>query len=446
MKIAIIGASGFVGLRLVERLHLEGKAEIIPIAHAYRSLAVLARFSLPWKVADATDAAALAEALKGCDAVVHAALGDAPQIVAMAAALYPAAQQAGVKRIVALSSAAVHSLTPLPGTEDATPPLTKQKSEYNVAKAKAELLLNEARASGTVELVQLRPSIIHGPRSRLVADIANQLLTGNAWLVGDGSGICNAIAVDNLIDAIWLALTTPGADRQTFLVNDRETVTWRDFYGAIATAVGTDLSRVHTIVPPDFTESASEKLARFAAKKSIMALLPSVPRRVKRLAKAAAVAWPEPRQPEGWCLPSGPAPKISEEMCQLQSCRWRFPTAKAEKMLGFVPALPFGEAMRRTGAWLEFTGIARTNYPDRILPKETKKTCTPYALRFLCYLLFKKPPRIKLTRGPLHPLCVRAPCPLCNGSSWKITAACSFSAHCWLCPANTAAACTHTRS
>jgi len=359
MKIAIIGASGFVGLRLVERLHLEGKAEIVPIAHAYRSLAVLARFSLPWKVADATDADALAEALKGCDAVVHAALGDASQIVTMAKALYPAAQKAGVKRIVALSSAAVHSLTPLPGTHDETAPLANQKSEYNTAKAKAELILNNARAQGTVELVQLRPSIIHGPRSRLVADIAGQLLAGNAWLVGDGSAICNAIAVDNLVDAIWLALTTPEADRQTFLVNDREVVSWRDFYTAIAASVGTDLSRVHAITPPDFKDSASEKLARLAAKETAMALMPLIPRRVKRFAKAAAAAWPEPTQPAGWCLPGGPTPKISEEMCQLQSCRWRFPTAKAEKVLGFAPALSFGDAMKRTGAWLEFTGIAR---------------------------------------------------------------------------------------
>jgi nucleoside-diphosphate-sugar epimerase len=359
MKIAIIGASGFVGLRLVERLHLEGKAELVPIAHAYRSLAVLARFALPWKVADATDPVALADALTGCDAVVHAALGNAPQIVAMAEALYPAAQKAGVKRIVALSSAAVHSLTPLPGTDEATPILTRQKSEYNVAKARAELALDRARQNGTVELVQLRPSIIHGPRSRLVADIAGQLLAGTAYLVGDGSGICNAIAVDNLIDAIWLALTTPDADRQTFLVNDREAVTWRDFYGAIASATGTDLTRIHSIVAPDFKDNASEKLARLAAKKSVLSVMPAIPRRVKRLAKAAASAWAEPAQPAGWCLAPGPQPAITEEMCQLQSCHWRFPTAKADKILGFAPTVSFGEAMRRTGAWLQFAGVAR---------------------------------------------------------------------------------------
>lgn len=359
MKIAIIGASGFVGLRLVERLHLTGQAEVVPIVHQYRSLAVLGRFTLPWRVVNPSDPAALGDALKGCDAVVHAALGDPGQIVTMAEALYPAAERAGIKRIVALSSAAVHSLTPASGTDETTPILTNQKSDYNTAKAKAEVVLDAARRRGKVELVQLRPSIIHGPRSRLVADLASQILGGTAYLVDQGSGICNAVSVDNLIDAIWLALTTPAADGNTFLVNDREVVTWREFYAAIAAGVGSDLSGVHAVQPPEFKASPSEKLARIAATKTVQATLPLVPARVKRLAKAAAAAWATPGPGAGWSLPEAPRPRVTEEMCQLQACRWRFPTAKAERVLGFAPALTFADGMKRTATWLEFTGIAR---------------------------------------------------------------------------------------
>lgn len=360
MKIAVLGASGFIGLRLVERLHLEDRAEVVPVVHAYRSLAVLARFNLPWRVTDPTDVAALATALEGCDAVVHAALGDAKQIVAMAEALYPSAARAGVKRIVALSSAAVHSLTPAPGTDDATPPLLKQKSEYNSAKARAETILTAARRRGRVELVQLRPGIVHGPRSRLVADLAGQLRDGTAWLVDDGTGICNAIAVDNLIDAIWLALQAPEADGEVFLVNDRETVTWRDFYAAVARAAGTDLRGVHAVTPPEFRSSPSEKLARLAATPGAMALMPAIPARAKRLAKAAAAAWPATSLPDGWRLPDPARPNVHEEMCELQRCRWRFPIARAERILGYHPALSFEAAMQRTAAWLRFAGVVRT--------------------------------------------------------------------------------------
>lgn len=359
MKVAIIGASGFVGLRLVEQLHLTGRAEVVPVVHAYRSLAVLARFALPWRVTNASDPVALGEALKGCDYVVHAALGDAAQIVTMAEALYPAAAKAGVKRIVALSSASVHSLAPAPGTDENTPILVNQKTEYNAAKAKAETILDNARKRGKVELVQIRPSIIHGPRSKLVADIARQLLDKTAYFVDDGQGICNAIGVDNLIEAIWAALSKPEADRHSFLINDRENVTWRDFYGAIATAVGTDLSGVHAVRPPEFHPNASEKLARIAATKPVLATLPLVPARLKRLAKAAAAAWPTPGGSSSWTLPESMRPRPTEEFCQLQSCRWRYPTTKIETVLGFVPPVSFAESMRRTAAWLEFAGLSQ---------------------------------------------------------------------------------------
>jgi 2-alkyl-3-oxoalkanoate reductase len=359
MKIAVIGASGFVGLRLIEHLHLTGRAEVVPVVHAYRSLAVLARFALPWRVTDPSNPIALSEALQGCDYVVHAALGDASQIVNMAEALYPAAELAGVKRIVALSSASVHGLTPAPGTDETTPILVNQKTEYNAAKAKAEGILDHARRRGKVELVQLRPSIIHGPRSKLVADIAEQLTSGTAYLVNQGHGICNAISVDNLIEAIWRSLTKPEADKNTFLVNDREIVTWQEFYAAIAAAVGVDMTGVHHVTAPDFRPSASEKLARIAAAKPVMATLPLVPARVKRLAKAAAAAWSTPGAPSGWTLPERPRPRLTEEICQLQSCQWRYPTVKAEQVLGFTPSLSFLDSMRRTAAWLEFAGLAR---------------------------------------------------------------------------------------
>jgi nucleoside-diphosphate-sugar epimerase len=359
MKVAVSGASGFVGLRLVERLHLEGQTEVVPVVHAFRSLAVLARFRLPWQVVDPTNVAALAEALRGCDAVVHAALGDARQIVRMAEALYPAAERAGVRRIVALSSAAVHTLTPAAGTDDESPPIVRQKSEYNAAKARAERILTAARTRGRVELVQLRPGIVHGPRSRLVADLAAQLQAGSAWLINDGAGICNAIAVDNLIDAIQLALQRPEADRHVFLLNDRETVTWRDFYAAIATAAGTDLRAVHAVQPPVFRASPSERLARLAATDVAMALMPALPARLKRIAKAAAAAWTYPAVPDAWRLPDAVRPHVTEELCQLQSCQWRFPTAKAERVLGYKPGLTFAAAMERTAAWMRFAGVVR---------------------------------------------------------------------------------------
>jgi hypothetical protein len=44
------------------------------------------------------------------------------------------------------------------------------------------------------------------------------------------------------------------------------------------------------------------------------------------------------------------------EISILQTCSYRFPTAKARRMLGFAPPVAFDEACRRTVAWLGFAG------------------------------------------------------------------------------------------
>jgi len=46
LKIAVLGANGFIGSRMVELLHLEGLVEVRPIVRTMYSLARLSRFNL----------------------------------------------------------------------------------------------------------------------------------------------------------------------------------------------------------------------------------------------------------------------------------------------------------------------------------------------------------------------------------------------------------------
>ena len=62
MKIAVIGASGFVGTRLVEHFVLGRFAEVVPVVRSFSSLAVLSRFELPGKGCDDMDSDQLASA------------------------------------------------------------------------------------------------------------------------------------------------------------------------------------------------------------------------------------------------------------------------------------------------------------------------------------------------------------------------------------------------
>jgi nucleoside-diphosphate-sugar epimerase len=234
MKWAVLGASGFVGSRFVERMHLAGGDAVRPIVRNYSSLARLARFELDWRVADLADVSNLTKALAGCDVLLHSIVGDETVILGTIGPVYEAARLAGVRRIVYLSSASVHGLTPEPNTNEETPLSDQQPFSYNNAKVRAERAWAKLRGTGRVEVVGLRPSIVFGPRSRWCSDIAQQILDGTAYLLRDGSGFCNTIYIDNLIEAIFRAAETPDINGEYFLVRDRETVMWRDFYEPIA--------------------------------------------------------------------------------------------------------------------------------------------------------------------------------------------------------------------
>ena len=111
------------------------------------------------------------DALAGCDVLVHCVAGDAKTIVGAAGPAYAAAQRAGVRRLVYLSSGSVHGQAPAAGTDETTPLRDDQPIAYNNAKVRAERQLQKLRATGDVELVILRPGIVTGPRSYWVDEL-----------------------------------------------------------------------------------------------------------------------------------------------------------------------------------------------------------------------------------------------------------------------------------
>ncbi|HEY9871638.1 MAG TPA: NAD(P)-dependent oxidoreductase [Candidatus Obscuribacterales bacterium] len=356
LKVAVIGASGFIGSRAVEILHLRGLAEVRPVVRTYSSLARVSRFNLDARVADALDKTAMRQALDGCDVVVHSVLGDPPVITGTVAPVYEAAQQSGVKRVVYLSSIAVHGLAPPPGTNESSPLSLTQPLPYSRAKIRAEQRLLRLREKGSVEVVILRPGIVFGPRSRWTAELADQLLQGTACLVDDGQGICNTTYVDNLVEAIFLAATVNNVDGQAFLIGDRETVTWADFYAPVAAAFGVELNEIPRVDVPQGAQDLRELVERIRVSSPVQGVAPFVPARLKRAIKAGVKGLIAPPAASEWSRPEPPAPAVSKEAALLQRCRYKVPCAKAESMLGYQARVPFAEGCRRSIGWLAFAG------------------------------------------------------------------------------------------
>lgn len=355
MKVAIIGANGFIGSRLVEVFHLGGEHTVVPIVRKPASLALPARFALEWRLGDALDVASLTKSLEGCDAVIHAAIGDPLQIEKMPAILAAAASAAKIKRVVYLSSASVHGQNIPAGTTEASPLHTTHSLDYNNAKVRAERSFFAECSRYQLEGYALRPGVVYGPRSRWIADLADELREGRAWLFDAGRGICNSIYVDNLIHAIRLCLTATAGAGEAYLVGDSETVTWADFYRHAAQNVGAAEDTIHAVTQlPTFERSFRARVEKAAAQPWMQSLLPAVPFKLKRATKTLLASWNPPSSPDAWSLPGRPGPQISEEMALLQQNRWKFPHEKAVRTLGYQPPVSFDEAMRRSFAWLRF--------------------------------------------------------------------------------------------
>jgi nucleoside-diphosphate-sugar epimerase len=370
-KLAIIGGSGFIGSRAVELFHLGGLAEVRPIVRSVNGLARLSRFDLDCRIADARDHPALCAALQGCDAVIHAVAGDPTTILGSLTPVYLAAQQAGVKRFIYLSSGSVHGQAPPPGTDESTPLDDRQPIMYNNAKVRAERRLLTLRKTGAVELVILRPGIVVGPRSDWISNFASSLLSGAAYLVNQGQGICNSIYVDNLIQAIYLAATVPRADGHAFLVGDEDTISWADLYRPVADALGFDLSHVPNVEYVRPRGSWNDLIRSVRTSDAARSMRTVVPKRLRRAVRAALIQDTPPPSP--WAdAPQSPArrsiPQATLEMALLYRCAYKLPHTKAKQILGYEPIVPFVEACRRTIGWLEFSGYAVRQFTGGVQP------------------------------------------------------------------------------
>jgi nucleoside-diphosphate-sugar epimerase len=346
--VAVLGASGFIGTRIVEMFHLGGNIEIRPIVRARSRLAGLSRFELDQYIAEAFDKRALSAALSGCDAAIYAMAGSPSFIVNSVRPVYESAQLAGVRRLIYLSSGAVHGQSPRPGVTEDSPLDEKQPLPYNNAKVRAEAGLRRLRERGTVEVVILRPSIVFGPRSSWVARFAEALLDGQTCFTGNG--ICNSIYVDNLVHAISLAIEKQGVDGQAFLLGDAELVRWSDFHGFIAGALGFDLSALQIeAVATHEREPILQKLRRSRPVKASIALCPAK----LRLAISAGLA---ALKSKSNTVPRRTQTQSTLEVKLLHACEYKLPHDKAARLLGYDPIVSFAEGCRRTVGWMAFAG------------------------------------------------------------------------------------------
>lgn len=364
--VGILGANGFIGNRLVEWLYLNNHAIVRPVVRSYKSMVRSSRFELDVRLADATNKNSLQKEIEGCDVLFHCIVGDKNTILDSAKAAYTAASKAGVKRLVYLSTAVVHGLNPAKGITEESPFIMKKPFagyDYGINKAKAENLLEKLKQDGKVEVVILRPSIVFGPRSLYwSANIAENILCGKAYLINEGRGICNAVYVDNLVQAMWLSAIKDNVANQAFFVTDEVEITWKDFYLSITNELGIDPGLIHYLSEFEIAEFSNNR-------QNVSSDFEKILKGIKQLnlVKNIAKIMPQGIVSVGKKLinkrlyskvldiSGSPQLVIDQGMLQSQQCNYKLPIDKAKRILNYQPSICFKEAAYRTGEWLKFS-------------------------------------------------------------------------------------------
>lgn len=233
MKVLVTGASGFVGRALVPYL-VESGHQVIAALRRPLDLGVESR--MVGELGPETDWSA---AVDGMDAVIHLAArahvmddesGDVLGLYRRinrdgTLRLAEQARTAGVRRFVFVSTIKVNGEETAPDRPfrpDAPPAPT---DPYGIAKAEAEEALRRLTATGGMELVILRPPLIHGPGAKgNLAALLRLLQRGVPLPLGSVGNKRSLIGLDNLVHALDFLLSCPQAAGKTLLIRDDEDV------------------------------------------------------------------------------------------------------------------------------------------------------------------------------------------------------------------------------
>ncbi len=177
-RIAIVGASGFVGSTLVERLLAQGQDEVLPLIHSSGNAMRLARLGIDLPAVDLLAQDEIDAALQGCTHVVNCALGSADVIVKGLQNLLSACRKHKVKRFIHLSSVLVYGDPPPPDSvhEDAQP-FPNDPYGYGRLKLQQDRMVQQACRAGLPSVI-LCPPNISGSYSPFLVRVLDALRAG----------------------------------------------------------------------------------------------------------------------------------------------------------------------------------------------------------------------------------------------------------------------------
>jgi len=250
MRIALTGASGFVGRCLLGEL-LEAEHQVTAVLRKHAD-GVDTRASLRM-IDDFASSLSWGALLQGQEVVVHCAarvhvmqdessdpLAEFRKVnVEGTLNLARQAAQAGARRFIFISSIKVNG----EGTPVGVPYLADAQSlpadPYGISKMEAEHGLRALASETGMEVVIIRPPLVYGPGVKAnFLNMMRWLHKGVPLPFGAIHNQRSLVALDNLVDLIVTCIEHPAAANQTFLVSDGEDLSTSELLRRMGAALG----------------------------------------------------------------------------------------------------------------------------------------------------------------------------------------------------------------
>lgn len=322
-KVLVTGATGFIGSHLVDRNLAQGRKVRAfaltgdPGAEALRQKGVEVVFG------DISDYEAVDSAVQGMDLVFHCAavVTDwAPESLFLKVTVQGtenmcrACLKHKVRRLVHLSTNDVFGLSE-DEVMDESYPLSPWGEPYADNKIMAEKLLRAFCEDQGLPATWAYPCWVYGEGDKTFVPLLADAILKKEMLFWRKDVLVWPTYIENLMDLLMLMAEHPQAVGEGFLCHDGESATLQEFCAAIALALGKK--------PPTLTIPFG-------------------------LAHAVAVVM------EGiWrVFKIGSRPLLTTYAVKNLGSRLKFSIAKAERVLGWRPAVSHEEGMRRTLTWL----------------------------------------------------------------------------------------------
>jgi nucleoside-diphosphate-sugar epimerase len=316
LRTLVTGATGFTGSRLARELVRRGH-RVSAIVRDEGRASGLREIGIELVIGDLTDRAVLQRAVRGAQVVYNVAAayrqagipaGEYRAVnVDAVRAIVEAGAEAGVQRVVQCSTVGVHGDIEYPPANEHAP--LRPGDVYQRSKLEGEQAGRQAAASLGIEYTVARPTGIYGPGDRRLLKLFRGVARRRFITLGSGEIFYHLTYVSDVVEGLRLCGETPQAAGGTYIIGGGEVTTLNELVEAIAQEAG--------VKPP-------------------MWHLPVWP------------VWIAGALCEAVCVPLRIEPPLYRRRVDFFTKSRAFDISRARAELGYMPAVPLNEGIRRT--------------------------------------------------------------------------------------------------